>query len=141
VNLQEPARSGSLLAVNRGRRRLSFRLAVALLVGGVFVHLMSPARADDARNVAAGRQLAFEIAKGNCLACHQFPGDPGANTLADIGPPLLAIRSRFPERTLLRSRLWDPMQTNPNTVMPPFGKHQILSRDEIELIIDYLYTQ
>jgi sulfur-oxidizing protein SoxX len=102
---------------------------------------MWPVRANDARNVTAGRQLAFEIAKGNCLACHQFPGDPGANTLANIGPPLLAIRSRFPERALLRSRLWDPMRTNPNTVMPPFGKHQILSRDEIELIIDYLYTQ
>jgi sulfur-oxidizing protein SoxX len=114
---------------------------VALLVGGVFVHLMSPTRAEEARNVAAGRQLAFEIAKGNCLACHQFPGDSGANTLANIGPPLLAIRSRFPDRTLLRSRLWDSMQTNPNTVMPPFGKHKILSGDEIELIIDYLYTQ
>ena len=141
MNLQEPARSRSLLAVNRGRRTLSFRLVVALLVSGVFVHLMLPARADDAANAAAGRLLAFEIAKGNCLACHQFPGDPGANTLADIGPPLLAIRSRFPDRKQLRSRLWDPMQTNPNTVMPPFGKHKILSRDEIELIIDYLYTQ
>ena len=130
-----------MLAVDLGRRTLSYRLAVALLFGGVLVQLMWPARADDARNVAAGRQLAFEIAKGNCLACHQFPGDSGANTLANIGPPLLAIRSRFPDRTLLRSRLWDSMQTNPNTVMPPFGKHKILSGDEIELIIDYLYTQ
>jgi hypothetical protein len=51
------------------------------------------------------------------------------------------IRSRFPDRAQLRGRLWDPMQTNPNTVMPPFGKHRILSSDEIELIIDYLYTQ
>ncbi len=70
-----------------------------------------------------------------------FPGDARANTLANIGPPLLAIRSRFPDRTELRGRLWDPMQANPNTVMPPFGKHRILSSDEIELIIDYLYTQ
>ncbi len=102
---------------------------------------MLPARADETPNVAAGRQLAFEIAKGNCLACHMFPGDSRANTLANIGPPLLSIRSRFPDRAQLRSRLWDPMQTNPNTVMPPYGKHNILSRDEIELIIDYLYTQ
>ncbi len=102
---------------------------------------MPQAGADEAPNVAAGRQLAFEIAKGNCLACHTFPGDSRANTLANIGPPLLAIRSRFPDRAQLRGRLWDPMQTNPNTVMPPFGKHRILSRDEIELIIDYLYTQ
>lgn len=116
-------------------------LAVVLLVGAVFFGPMAPARADDAPNVAAGRQLAFEIAKGNCLACHQFPRDSRANTLANIGPPLLAMRSRFPNRTQLRGRLWDPMQTDPNTVMPPFGKHKILSRDEIELIIDYLYTQ
>ena len=127
MNLPVPARSGPVLAV-------------ALLIGGAFVHSPAPARADEPK-VAAGRQLAFEIAKGNCLACHQFPGDSGANTLANIGPPLLAIRSRFPDRALLRDRLWDPMQTNPNTVMPPYGKHRILSRDEIELIIDYLYTQ
>jgi sulfur-oxidizing protein SoxX len=120
---------------------LKVRLAVVLLIGGSFLHSMPSARADDAANAAAGRLLAFEIAKGNCLACHQFPGDSGANTQANIGPPLLAIRSRYPDRTQLRSRLWDPMLTNPNTVMPPFGKHKILSGDEIELIIDYLYTQ
>lgn len=102
---------------------------------------MLQARADEAPSVAAGRQLAFEIAKGNCLACHMFPGDPTANTLANIGPPLLAMRSRFPDRAQLRGRLWEPTRTNPNTVMPPFGKHRILSNEEIELIIDYLYTQ
>lgn len=112
-----------------------------MFFGGAFLYLTLQARADEAPNVAAGRQLAFEIAKGNCLACHQFPRDSRATTLANIGPPLLAIRSRFPDRTELRGRLWDPMQTNPNTVMPPFGKHRILSGDEIELIIDYLYTQ
>jgi len=127
--------------VERCRRTLKVRLAVVLLIGGSFLNSMPSARADDATNAAAGRLLAFEIAKGNCLACHQFPGDSRANTLANIGPPLMAIRSRFPDRTLLRSRLWDPMQTNPNTVMPPFGKHKILSGEEIELIIDYLYTQ
>jgi sulfur-oxidizing protein SoxX len=116
-------------------------LGVILLAGSAFLHSVSPALAGDAANVAAGRQLAFEIAKGNCLACHQFPGDSGANTLANIGPPLVAIRARFPERTQLRNRLWDPTRTNPNTVMPPYGRHGILSSDEIELIIDYLYTQ
>jgi sulfur-oxidizing protein SoxX len=116
-------------------------LVVAFFVGSAFLVSMPQAGAEEAPNVTAGRQLAFEIAKGNCLACHRFPGDSKANTLANIGPPLLAIRSRFPDREQLRGRLWDPMQTNPNTVMPPFGKHRILSREEIELIIDYLYTQ
>lgn len=127
--------------MEHGRGALYPRLVIVLLVSSAFLHSMSQGRADEAPNVAAGRQLAFEIAKGNCPACHMFPGDPRANTLANIGPPLLAIRSRFPDRAQLRGRLWDPMQTNPNTVMPPFGKHRILSSDEIELIIDYLYTQ
>jgi len=116
-------------------------LFTVLVLVGVFLTLFSQARADESPNVAAGRRLAFEIAKGNCLACHKFPGDPSANTMANIGPPLLSIRSRFPDRARLRARLWDPMQKNPNTVMPPYGKHGILSRNEIELIIDYLYTQ
>ena len=141
MSLQEPACAGPVLAVEHGRDALYPRLVAVLLVGSAFLHSMSQAEADEAPNVTAGRQLAFEIAKGNCLACHRFPGDSRANTLANIGPPLLAIRSRFPDRAQLRGRLWDPMQTNPNTVMPPFGKHRILSGDEIELIIDYLYTQ
>lgn len=139
--MQEPACAGSVSGLERGRGALNPGLVAVLLFGSAFLPLMLPARADETPNVAAGRQLAFEIAKGNCLACHMFPGDSRANTLANIGPPLLSIRSRFPDRAQLRSRLWDPMQTNPNTVMPPYGKHNILSRDEIELIIDYLYTQ
>jgi sulfur-oxidizing protein SoxX len=129
------------LALTHNRRIGYVRWGVVLLAASAFLHSVPQTLADETANVAAGRQLAFEIAKGNCLACHQFPGDSGANTLANIGPPLVAIRARFPERTQLRSRLWDPMQTNPNTVMPPYGKHGILSSDEIELIIDYLYTQ
>ena len=129
------------LALEHGHGALFSRVVAVLLAGSAFLHAMSQSQADEAPNVAAGRRLAFEIAKGNCLACHKFPGDSMANTLADIGPPLQAIRSRFPDRARLRGRLWDPMQTNANTVMPPFGKHRILTRDEIELIIDYLYTQ
>jgi L-cysteine S-thiosulfotransferase len=141
VSLQEPVCGGSVMPLEHLRSTPHPQLVAVLCFAGAFLCSTSQARADESPNVAAGRQLAFEIAKGNCLACHQFPRDSGANTLANIGPPLLAIRSRFPERTKLRSRLWDPMLANPNTVMPPFGKHRILSSEEIELIIDYLYTQ
>jgi hypothetical protein len=47
---------------------------------------------------------------------------------------------RFPDREQLRCQIWDAGLTNADTVMPPFGKHQILTPDEIELIVDYLYT-
>jgi sulfur-oxidizing protein SoxX len=87
-----------------------------------------------------GRALAYDIGKGNCLACHAVPGDPGAVTSANIGPPLLQMRGRFPQRERLVEQLFDPMQFNPQTVMPPFGKHGILTPQEIEQIVDFLYT-
>jgi L-cysteine S-thiosulfotransferase len=88
---------------------------------------------------ATGQQLAHDVYKGNCLACHQIPGDPSAVSLADIGPPLFHIRERFPDRAALRSQLWNPMSRNLQTVMPPFGKHKVLTEDEIDLIVDYIY--
>ena len=87
----------------------------------------------------SGRELAHDVYKGNCLACHQIPGDPSAVSLADIGPPLVNMRKRFPDRAALRGQVWDPMARNPQTVMPPFGKHKVLTEEEIDLIVDYIY--
>jgi sulfur-oxidizing protein SoxX len=28
---------------------------------------------------------------------------------------------------------------NPNTIMPPFGRHWILSEDEIDAVVAYIY--
>lgn len=119
--------------MNPGKSGRRLLLVAALCAG-------ASAQADEAANVVAGRDLAHEVAKGNCLACHSIPGDPKAVTRANIGPPLIALRLRFPEREKLREQLWNPMQFNPNTVMPPFGKHKILTEEEIDLIVDYLYT-
>lgn len=102
--------------------------------------LAAPALADMTPGEAAGRTLAIDIAKGNCLACHAVPGDTQAVTSANIGPPLVGIRSRFPQRERLLEQIRDPMRFNPDTVMPPFGKHGILTDEEIERIVDYLYT-
>jgi sulfur-oxidizing protein SoxX len=60
-------------------------------------------------------------------------------SLADIGPPLVEMRKRFPDRAALRGQVWDPMTRNPQTVMPPFGKHKVLTEEEIDLIVDYIY--
>ena len=96
--------------------------------------------ATDELRVEEGRRLAEDFRKGNCLACHSMPTDPTAITQANIAPPLSHMRERFGNRETLRSQIWDAGKRNPNTVMPPFGKHRILTDDEIELIIDYLYT-
>ena len=69
-----------------------------------------------------------------------MPTDRRAVTSANIGPPLVAIEARFPDRDKLLRQIRDPGFYNPATIMPPFGKHEILTSEEIELIVDYLYT-
>jgi L-cysteine S-thiosulfotransferase len=84
-----------------------------------------------------GKMLAMERSKGNCLACHviadgELPGN--------IGPPLFAMQDRFPERATLTEQICDATIRNPNSRMPPFCRHGILTEDEVDLIVDYLYT-
>ncbi|MGE3773054.1 MAG: sulfur oxidation c-type cytochrome SoxX [Gammaproteobacteria bacterium] len=88
--------------------------------------------------VDAGRELAFATAKGNCVACHAIAG---GRQMGDLGPPLSDMRTRFPLRRELFRRIWDESAYNPATLMPPFGRHGILTAHEIELIIDFLYTR
>jgi len=121
------------------RTSINLTPALGLLVIAAAIGSAFPVLADQDR-VAAGAKLAQDVAKGNCLACHAMPSDAKAVTSANIGPPLVAIRARFPEREQLRRQVWDAGSINPDTVMPPFGKHQILTTQEIDLIVDYLYT-
>ena len=95
--------------------------------------------ASESPAVAAGRAIAHDVYKGNCLGCHQVPGDPTAVSLANIGPPIVGMRQRYPERARLREHLWDATARNPYSVMPPFGRHRILSEEEIDLVLDYIY--
>lgn len=86
---------------------------------------------------ADGKQIAFDRSKGNCLACHSIPGgeSPG-----NIGPSLEDIKSRYPDKNLVRQRIWDETAFNPATVMPPFGKHKILTEAEIDQVVEFLYS-
>ncbi len=90
-----------------------------------------------AEDIAAGRALAEDRNGGNCFACHQVAG---AELAGNIGPPLVAMKMRFPEREVLYQQVADPRVRNPNTVMPPYGANGILSERELNLVIDYLLT-
>jgi sulfur-oxidizing protein SoxX len=79
----------------------------------------------------------MERGKGNCLACHAIADGVLPGT---IGPPLIAMKARFPEAETLHMQIWDATTRNPDSRMPPFGQHGILSREEIDLIVEYLYT-
>lgn len=84
-----------------------------------------------------GKTIAFDRTKGNCLACHVINGgeSPG-----NIGPELSNMKQRYPDKQLLRKRIWDQTEFNPYTVMPPFGKHNILTEEEIDQVVNYIYT-
>ncbi len=86
---------------------------------------------------ADGKEFAFDRSKGNCLACHAIEGgeSPG-----NIGPELSNMKQRYPDKSLLRKRIWDETQFNPRTVMPPFGKHRILSESEIDQVVDFIHS-
>jgi sulfur-oxidizing protein SoxX len=86
---------------------------------------------------ADGKQIAFDRSKGNCLACHAIAdGESPGN----IGPELSNMKQRYPDIQLLRERIWDETKFNPYTVMPPFGKHQILTETEIDLVVEYIHS-
>jgi L-cysteine S-thiosulfotransferase len=95
------------------------------------------ASAATASEIAAGKELAFNRKKGNCLACHAIAGGslPG-----NIGPPLVAMKSRFPNVSALRAQIWNASANNPNTIMPPFGKHNMLSDAEIDKIVTFIHS-
>ncbi|MEJ2405561.1 MAG: sulfur oxidation c-type cytochrome SoxX [Candidatus Thiodiazotropha sp.] len=99
---------------------------------------MTPlASAEGTDALSQGKELAFDRKKGNCLACHSIEG--GASP-GNIAPALIAMQSRFPNKAELRAQIWDATVKNPESPMPPFGKHGALSEKEVDLITDFIWT-
>lgn len=109
-------------------------LAVVLAAGVGPVVAAENAKAKE----LTGRDIVFDRSKGNCLTCHAIPGDPEAVAPGNAALPFVAMKGRFPDRDKLRAKIWDASKTNPNTLMPPFGKHQLLTEHEIDLVTDYV---
>ena len=111
-------------------------LSSALLMGSLTFLGVTSASASEA-TIAEGKKLAFNRKLGNCLACHAIAGGslPG-----DIGPPLIAMKARFPDKAKLRAQIWDATAKNPNSIMPPFGRHDMLTDKQIDKITDYIYS-
>ncbi|MGB5716645.1 MAG: sulfur oxidation c-type cytochrome SoxX [Gammaproteobacteria bacterium] len=111
-------------------------LSLAALLGT----LMSfPATAADGAGsvIEKGKAVATDRVKGNCLACHAM--DDGTLP-GNIGPPLIAMKARFPDKAKLRAQIWDPTVINPNSIMIPFGRNRVLSEEEIDQVVEYIYT-
>ncbi len=83
-----------------------------------------------------GKKIAFTRNKGNCLACHviadgELPGN--------LAPELKNIARRFKNPQQLRQFIWDASAFNAETIMPPFGKNKILNKQEIDVLVNYLW--
>lgn len=112
--------------------RRSLRAALAL--GAIAVGAVPEAGAQ----VLAAAQLFTMPGKGNCIACHQVPAGAGPATRADLGPRLEGARMRALGAPALKALIADPTVANPDTLMPPFGRHRILDAGEIDRLVKYL---
>ena len=86
--------------------------------------------------VTMGGCVAIARTKGNCQACHQIAGIAHG----DLAPPLVAMKQRFPDKAKLRAQIWDATAANPNSAMPPFGRHGIVSEKDVDNIVEWLLT-
>lgn len=105
-------------------------VAGLLMAGGA-------AQAVDDEALAEGKAIATDRNGGNCFSCHMAEG---AEMAGNGGPPLIQMGMRYPERSALKAQIFDPRVRNPNTVMPPYGAHGILTDRELELVVDYIHS-
>lgn len=118
-------------------RNLAHTLLVTTLMASATV-----AHATEEKKLSAaeeGKLIAFNSSKGNCLACHMIAGgtQPG-----EIGPPLMAMQARFPDKQKLFDKIWGKpgVELMPESQMLPFGKNKVLTDEEINKVIEFLYT-
>lgn len=112
--------------------------AVAIVIGGLtFANAVTAQDKAGMSAVEKGKKVAVNRKKGNCLACHVM--DDGALP-GNIGPPLVAMKARFPDKAKLREQIWDATKKNPNSMMPPFGRHGVLTEEEVDVVVEYVYT-
>jgi len=50
------------------------------------------------------------------------------------------MQARFPDKQKLRDQIYDATKANPNTIMPPFGKYKIISGEELDKVVEFIYT-
>lgn len=96
-------------------------------------------QADDAPagNLDNGKKVANDRGKGNCVACHHMADavSPGS-----IGPPLVAMQTRYETKEELAKQIWDATVRTPDAAMPPFGRHKILTEQEFNDVVEYIWS-
>ena len=117
---------------------LTSAFSLAAVIGALVMTSFPATAADEAGSVIEkGKEVAFDRKLGNCLACHAIEDGtlPG-----NIGPPLIAMKLRYPDKAKLRAQIWDATVANPNTIMIPFGRHRVMTEEQIDQVVEYIYT-
>lgn len=116
---------------------LAMASALTLMFGGLTAITHTASAAEAATVIEQGKAIAFNRKLGNCLACHKIKGGemPG-----NIGPALVNMAERYPDKKELRMVIWNMSKFNPNTIMPPFGKNKILTNDELDKVVEFIHT-
>ena len=88
-------------------------------------------------SIKRGRAIAADRNAGNCYSCHVVTG---VELPGNSGPPLVGMSARYPERVALKAQIADSRVRNPETPMPPYGAHYILTDAELESLVDYVQS-
>ena len=135
-----PGARASRTCLVGSRRIFAGYRGTALVLALVLAPLGGMGSATDAvaaSMIEEGRKIALDRRKGNCMACHIMAG---ATLPGNIGPPLVAMKARFPDKAKLREQIRDASAINPRSLMPPFGRHEILTEDEIDKVVEFVHS-
>ncbi|MGQ9659558.1 MAG: sulfur oxidation c-type cytochrome SoxX [Thermochromatium sp.] len=123
--------------VSHRSRRAALWLGLSVLLSASLSAAGLPEDLELKGDPEAGRLIAHDRGKGNCVACHVMAGAESPGT---IGPVLVAMQTRFPSKRDLAAQIWDATVKNPDSIMPPFGKHEILTRQEFVDVVEYIWS-
>lgn len=110
--------------------------SAALMLIGTAALTPTTVMAVDSDLAAQGKKIAENRKKGNCFTCHEYKG---AHLAGNMGPSLNGISKRL-SRQQIYNQIFDSTKANPNTTMPPFGKHEVLSKKEINAITEWVLS-
>lgn len=116
-------------------RLISTAASVVALLGMFASPVVSAA--SHSEMIAQGKKIAYDRKLGNCLSCHIIADGKAPG---NIGPPLIAMKARYPDKSALRAQIWDATAKNPATYMPPFGRHHALTEKQIDMVTEFIYS-